>query len=134
MGVTPLSAQTFEFEIDAQENCITPTSDVTKSFHEAAVGIDKGSERLNPGEMYKVSLLGDAERSSGGSVLPGAVILYFDGSLRIPYSRFLRPGESFVFRTPSRARQIFVKAAAIDGGAVFDNSGRFTISISPQGS
>lgn len=131
-SVTPAFGQALEFTIDAEENCIAPTDDVNKSYHEAAVGIDKGSERLRAGEMYRVSLSGSADRSSGGAVLPGAIIFYFDGSHGVPYSKFLRWGESFVFRTPDKARRIFVEAAAIDGGATFDNSGSFTMRISPQ--
>jgi hypothetical protein len=121
-----------KFTIDAQKNCIAPTSDVDKSFHEAAVGIDKGSKELKAGELYKVSLEGNAERSRGGAPLPGAIVFYFDGNYGVPFSKFLQPGESFVFRTPDAARRIFVEAAAIDGGATFDNSGTLTMEVSSR--
>jgi hypothetical protein len=122
----PCNAQRLEFEIDAEENCISPTDSNSPSVAQAAVGVDKGSSRLDGKSMYKVSVSGEAYR--GGGNIKGAVVFYLENGYREMDTVFLRPGESFIFMTPSSNRA-FVEAAALDGGNIDDNRGSLTLSI-----
>ena len=124
------TAQPLELDVDPQENIMSLTEE--RSLQEAMVGIEKGSRKLEPGEMYRVSLSGAAYRSSGEGMEANVLVYYSQDDRQLLTATTMEPDESFVFRTPDRQKRVLIQAAVLDPGAAYDNHGSLTLTVSPQ--
>jgi hypothetical protein len=95
-------------------------------------GIEKGSRRLSLGEMYKVNLTGEAYVSRGKGQEASVVVFHTRDSYQTGTTKVMRPGESFIFKAPSRQKRVMLQAAVMDFGAVYDNHGSLTLTMIPQ--